>query len=74
VEKFHTKVFMDSGIEYLFEMSEDEFLKQVVDEEGKLRHSFIRLTTNKQTVSINPLHISSIESIQVNTSQKIGIL
>lgn len=72
--KLHTRVFMDSGIEYFLEMSEEEFMKQVVNADGKLKNSFIQFTSKEQKVSINPVHISSIEEIEINTSQKIGIL
>ena len=73
--KLHTRVFMDSGIEYVFEISRDEFLSRVMDSAGKLHSGFIDLTTNKdQKVSINPVHISSIEEIEINTEHRIGIL
>ncbi|MGV3488500.1 MAG: hypothetical protein ACO1OC_07945 [Tuberibacillus sp.] len=73
--KLHTRVFMDSGIEYVFEISREDFLSKVVDSDGKLHNRFIDLTTNKeQKVSINPVHISSIEEIEVNTEHRIGIL
>jgi|GEM_PF-6777808 len=73
--KLHTRVFMDSGIEYIFDISRDAFLSKVMDADGKLHNRFIHLETkDEQKVSINPVHISSIEEIEVNTDQRIGIL
>ena len=73
--KLHTRVFMDSGIEYVFEISRDEFLSKVLDSDGNLHSGFIDLTTNKDVkVSINPVHISSLEELEINTEQRIGIL
>ncbi|WP_038111790.1 hypothetical protein [Tuberibacillus calidus] len=73
--KLHTRVFMDSGIEYIFDISRDAFLSKVIDTNGKLHNGFIHLTTkDEQKVSINPVHVSSIEEIEVNTEQRIGIL
>ena len=72
--KLHTRVIMDSGIEYIFEMSEKEFTGHVMSSDGTLLNNFVRLSTNKQDVSINPVHISSIEELEINTAQRIGIL
>ncbi|MDC0763513.1 hypothetical protein POF51_22565 [Brevibacillus sp. AG] len=56
-----TKVIMDSGKEYTIDKHPEDFLERITDKDGILLNGFVHFLG----VSINPSHISSIETIEV---------
>lgn len=61
MRRFKTKVIMNSGKEYVIDMHIDEFIREVTD----CMDIPINAFKHFNDVSLNPNHISSVESLEV---------
>ncbi|MEH7217204.1 hypothetical protein COL52_29935 [Bacillus toyonensis] len=65
----HTKVIMDSGKEYDLDVHPEDFMSRISNEKGELYKGFVHFFN----LSINPLHVSSIETVEVKVDGSSGV-